>query len=550
MAVELHIDEAEGQVQRGCSLFDVAEELGVRVPTSCGGKGKCRECMVEVTGGMELLCPRSEAETHLDGSFRLSCQARVAAESGTIECHTLRRGTIRIEEGFTPAPGVARKYELKPAVVRDGDAILLDGERIDQASGPIHGLAIDLGTTTVVLRLIDLESGDVLATQSFENPQRFGGSDVLARVSYDTTHKGKLLRRVLLGYLGHAIEGFDCDPRSIYEVVLAGNSIMRDLFFGLDVYSLGQMPYRSLTEHEFREGRRDSTVLSMTGRKSGLPIHENGRVYILPIISSHVGADTAACLLAIDIANEERLVGLMDIGTNTELVVGNKDRLHAASCPAGPAFEGGSISCGMPGLEGAIERVRLSDNGNIELGVIGDGPPCGICGSGLVDLASELLRTGRMNRVGRLTDDSDRFVVDAARGIHLSEADIGQLAQAKAANVAGLHLVHRNYGIEFDDLEVLYLAGGFSRHLDLDAARNIGLIPNLPDDRIVQIGNASLEGAAIALRSVSRRKEIEALVKTIEHIELETFSEFFHFFAEGVQFAPFNSLGREEEIVR
>src|SRR3974390_1028840 len=179
-------------------------------------------------------------------------------------------------------------------------------------------------------------------------------------------------------------------------MVVVGNSTMRDLFFRQNVYTIGQSPYRSITEIEMAQGKRGSTSLVETGRRCLLPIHPEARVYGAPIISGHVGADAAACMLAGGMAREERLSAVMDIGTNTELIVGNRHRILAASCPAGPAFEGGAIACGMPALEGAIESVRIAETGEFQLEVIGGGAPSGICGSGLVDLTSELLRTGRM----------------------------------------------------------------------------------------------------------------------------------------------------------
>nr|MBA3297495.1 DUF4445 domain-containing protein [Acidobacteriota bacterium] len=296
--------------------------------------------------------------------------------------------------------------------------------------------------------------------------------------------------------------------------------------------------YRSITEIDMAEGKRTTTSLTTTGRRSLLPIHPNARVYGLPIISGHVGADAAACLLAVDLAHEDRLVAVMDIGTNTELLVGNRHRLLAASCPAGPAFEGGAIACGMPGLEGAIEEVTLNDDGTFRLGVIGGGAPEGICGSGLVDLMSELVRTGRMNAMGRFDESVDRVTLDADRGVYFLENDASELAQAKGANVAGLQVVFSHYGIEFDDIAVFYLAGGFGRHLKKEASKRIGLIPNLSDAKIVQVGNAALEGATIALVSRSRRQEVEALVKRVEHCRLETHPEFFDFFVDGCQFRP------------
>src|SRR6185436_16819114 len=186
------------------------------------------------------------------------------------------------------------------------------------------------------------------------------------------------------GYLGHAIADLPVDPQTIYDVVLAGNSTMRDLFFRQSVYTIGQNPYRSITEIELAEGKRTTTSLTTTGRRSLLPIHPNARVYGLPIISGHVGADAAACMLAMDLEHEDRLVAIMDIGTNTELILGNRRRILAASCPAGPAFEGGAIRCGMPALDGAIEDVVIDGQGALRCRVIGDTPAEGICGSGLV----------------------------------------------------------------------------------------------------------------------------------------------------------------------
>jgi uncharacterized 2Fe-2S/4Fe-4S cluster protein (DUF4445 family) len=230
----------------------------------------------------------------------------------------------------------------------------------------------------------------------------------------------------------------------------------------------------------------------------------------------------------------------MDIGTNTELVVGNRHKVLAASCPAGPAFEGGQIAFGMPGLPGAIEKVVIRDDGRVEATVIGGGPAEGICGSGLVDLLGELLRTGRMNALGRFEDAGRAFVVaaDGDQAVTFSEGDVNALAQAKGANVAGLQIAFAEYGIDYSQLDVFYLAGGFGRHLNLESAKRIGLIPNLPSEKIVQVGNASIEGACLALLSRAKRAELEALVKRVRHCRLETHPGFFDFFVEGCQFGP------------
>jgi uncharacterized 2Fe-2S/4Fe-4S cluster protein (DUF4445 family) len=538
--VAVTINGQTTQAADGTSLFDCAGGIGIPVPTSCRKQGKCKECIVEVTEGLDRLTDPTEQERHLKGNFRLSCQARVGA--GPIRCHTMRRANLRIERHAFGLP-LGRDGALEPAVTREGDRILIDGTEIARGTGPIYGIAMDLGTTTIVLRIFDLESGEQIADTSFENPQRFGGSDVMARISYDGEHRG-LLMRTLSGYLTRAIEEFPVDPRSIYEMVVVGNSTMRDLFFGQSVYSIGQSPYRSITEIEMAEGKRRTTSLTSTGRRCLLPIHPEARVYGAPIISGHVGADAAACMLAVDIAHEDRLIAVMDIGTNTELILGNRHRILAASCPAGPAFEGGAIACGMPALDGAIEDVVLASDGTFELGIIGDTAPQGICGSGLVDLLSELLRTGRMNSMGRFEEDGQRITVDAASDIFFLEGDVNELAQAKGANVAGLQVVCSQYGIDFDEIELFYLAGGFGRHLKVPASRRIGLIPDLPDARIVQAGNAAIEGACIALLSRSRRQELEELVARVEHCRLETHPSFFDYFVEGCQFKGVESANR------
>jgi len=540
MAVTLTINGKSIPADGGLSLFDQAEALGIDVPTSCRKQGKCKECMVEIVEGIDSLSPLAEPERHLKGNFRLSCQTYVTGESGHVRCHTMRRGHMRIESGAEGMPATELPFELDPAVTRDGDRILIDGIEVDQSTGPIHGLAMDLGTTTVVLRLIDLETGRLIADTSFENPQRFGGSEVMSRISYDTDHPGRLLMRTLAGYLSHAIEKFPVDPRSIYEMVVVGNSTMRDLFFWQSVYSIGQSPYQSITEIEMADGQRATTSLTQTGQHSLLPIHPKARVYGAPIISGHVGADAAAGMLAADLANETRMIAIMDIGTNTELIVGNRDRILAASCPAGPAFEGGAIACGMPALDGAIEEVRINGDGDFSLGVIGDVKPEGICGSGLIDVLSELLRTDRMNERGRFEDDLHCIGLykDEDQSVYLLESDVNELAQAKGANVAGLHAVFSTYGIDFEDIDIFYLAGGFGRHINVEAAKRIGLVPNLPEEKIVRAGNTAIEGATIALLSKKKRQELEEMVKRVEHCRLETHPNFFEFFVEGCQFKP------------
>ena len=212
------------------------------------------------------LSPLAEPEQHLKGNFRLSCQTFVTADERAC---SLPHHAARAHAHRAPCAGAAgeqsAQLQLDPAVTRDGDRILIDGVEVDRSTGPIHGIAMDLGTTTVVLRLMDLESGELIADTSFENPQRFGGSEVMSRIAYDTEHPGRLLMRTLAGYLSHAIEKFPVDPKTIYEMVVVGNSTMRDLFFWQSVYSIGQSPYQSITEIEMAEGKRATTSLDADG---------------------------------------------------------------------------------------------------------------------------------------------------------------------------------------------------------------------------------------------------------------------------------------------
>src|SRR5262245_10166390 len=248
MSISLHFNGKSSPDGRGASLFECAEALGINVPTSCRKQGKCKECLVEIVEGMACLSAPTPAEQHLKGNFRLSCCTRIEAETGVVRCHTMRRGEMKIERHALNLPVETTQLKLDPAITRDGDRILLDGVEIDRNTGPIHGIAMDLGTTTVVLRLLNLETGEVVADSSFENPQRFGGSDVMARIQYDTEDGTHLLQRTLAGYLSHAIEELPVDPKTIYEMVVAGNSTMRDMFFRLNVHSIGQSPYQSITE--------------------------------------------------------------------------------------------------------------------------------------------------------------------------------------------------------------------------------------------------------------------------------------------------------------
>ncbi len=521
-------------LEAGKTIFDYADDLAVQVPTSCGRTGHCHECVVEIRRGMDALRPRNDVESFLRENYRLACQAVVEDARATIEFSPLRRkpkilSTTR-QKSLDPDPLVSRR----------GDVVYYDGEAIDRYRGHLYGIAIDLGTTTVVMDLVDLTTGKSVHVSSFENPQRFGGSDVMHRISYDGEFQGEL-QKAVVNAINHEIlelgRRFRFVRQEIYEVVVAGNSTMRDILFRLDVQSIGQRPYKSGVEHAYLEGERDTTSLLEGTRRLGLRANPRAKVYGMPLIASHVGADTAADLVAMDIASQEGLVMLVDVGTNTEVVVGSPERLLTASCPAGPAFEGGLIRYGMPGYEGAIESIRL-DNGAFEYRTIGQVEPEGICGSGLIDLLAELRRHERMAPKGMFADRSYEVMVVPEYGITLSREDASNLAQAKAANYCGQFILMRHLGIGPEDIDMLYLAGGFANYVNVQNAIEIGFLAPVAEDRVVKIGNAAVQGAREVLLSREKRASVEALVKKIEHVELETTPDFFEVFVEGCQFKP------------
>ena len=384
-------------LEAGKTLFDYADDLAVRVPTSCNRNGECHECIVEVRRGMDALEPLNDTEEFLRENYRLACQARVINIEADIEFNVLRRQPRILTESIQ-----RDDIDLDPLTVREGDNIIFKGDVppaanppapfakrkgarkseanfagdarggagggpriVDRYRGRILGIAADIGTTTVAMNLVDLETGDILYTASFENPQRFGGSDVMNRISYDTgTYRGEL-KAVLISSInyeiGEMVRALKIRRRHIVEFVAVGNTTMRDILFGIDVEPIGQKPYKSHIEDDFRNGKRDTTALNRQAHELGIRINPNANIYSGPLIASHIGSDVAADLLTIAIDQQTDPILLIDIGTNTEIIAGNKNQLHAASCPAGPAFEGGNVTYAMPGYNGAVERVVIPD---------------------------------------------------------------------------------------------------------------------------------------------------------------------------------------------
>ena len=519
----------------GRTLFEQTEELATVVPTSCRFSGRCRECVVGVNLGAEALSPPTGAEAFLKPPYRLACQARVERDDLDLEITVLRR-RLQI---VTSSTGTAD--ELEPVVTRVGDEVRHAGERIDAYRGGIYGVALDLGTTTVVFELVDLETGATVETVALENPQRFGGSDVISRIAYDGGPYHGELRHAVRRALNHELKRIYSERgiarQAVYEVVIVGNPTMRDLFFGLDVSSIGLRPFWSPTEHEYRAGKRPTTAITALAHEVGILVNPQARVFGGPLIGCHVGADVAADLLAVGFEDLEGPVMLVDVGTNSEVVVGHQGRYVAASSPAGPAFEGGLIRHGMQAAEGAIQAVWAND-GTIAWRTIGDLEPEGICGSGLVDALAVTRRLGWMDPDGRFAGNVPELPIAPEHDIGLTRSDASQLAQAKAANASGQALLLEVLRLTPGDLRGMYLAGGFAQYIDVRNAVDIGFMIPVPGDRVHKIGNASLRGARAMLLSGRRRAALDQFVRRIEHIELEEMPSFFDRFVDGCRFTP------------
>ncbi len=526
------------QLTPGKTVFDYADDLAVQVPTSCFRTGQCHECIVEIKRGMDSLQPPNEAETFLRDNYRLACQAVVLDVDTDIEFTPLRRTPRILTHTVT---NDSETPELNPRVSRRDGVVYYNDEPIDRYRGHLYGLAIDLGTTTVVANLVDLETGKTVSVSSFENPQRFGGSDIMNRISYDGEFHGEL-RRSLIAALNSEImdmcDRHDFVRQEIYEIVVAGNTTMRDIFFKQDVQSIGQKPYKSIIEHEYRDGVRSTTALTEKTRRLGIRANPKAIVVSLPLIASHVGADVAADLISIDIPSTDEIIMLVDVGTNTEVIVGNAKKMVAASCPAGPAFEGGGIEYGMPAYPGAIESLKW-DGRQFSYETIESETPQGLCGSGLISLLAELRRNDMMSPKGVFAERKQRIMsVLPEHGITLSRDDASNLAQAKAANYCGQYIVLRHFGCVPEDIKTLFLAGGFANYVNLQDAVDIGFLAPIREANVVKVGNAAVAGATAVLLSEKKLADIEALVKNIEHIELETTPDFFDIFVEGCQFKP------------
>jgi len=614
-----------GHFAVGTPLLQAARSLGVDIDSVCGGRGLCGRCQVlvaegefakhGVTSSSGSLSPFSEPEErfskrmHLAEGRRLSCSARVQADvvidvPATSQVHrqvvrkeadaraidlnpVVRLHYVQVKQPDMQDPSgdlrrlfeaLESEWELKDlscdlSVLQTLQPILRAGawavtvavhaakHIIGVWSGlheRVYGLAVDIGSTTIAAHLCDLTSGDVVASAGTMNPQIRFGEDLMSRVSYSMMNPGgaalmtTAVREALTGLAADVARQAGIAPEDILEATLVGNPIMHHLVLGIDPVELGGAPFALATDNSL-ELRADAIDFQL---------NRNARVYVLPCIAGHVGADAAAMVLSERPDLGEEMTLLVDVGTNAEIVLGNKRRLLACSSPTGPAFEGAQISCGQRAAPGAVERVRIdrerleprfkvigcdlwSDEPGFEAATAATGIT-GICGSGIIEVIAEMYLAGIINQDGvldgRLASRTPRIVPNGrtfAYNLHqgavemkITQTDVRAIQLAKAALYAGVALLMERLGIEHVDR--IRLAGAFGSHIDVKYAAILGMIPDCDLAAVRSAGNAAGTGARIALLDGAARGVIEALVRGIEKVETAIEPRFQHHFVEAM----------------
>ena len=617
MALSLRVSESRGDeparevsVTAGASVLTALHDARIDVTATCGGRGRCTSCRIKFVAGVPPP-PTIADEVQLgddqvrDG-YRLACQCRlaesaaiwlapplaeesfqilgpgaapasatgIAIAAGVVKQlvkvalpHDEHHQTSDLEQlaaavGVAPEAVGARVLATLPATLRDDPAgvtvttfegRVLAVERGD-TSAMKFGLAIDIGTTSVVSTLLELESGEPLASVSSLNPQSVFGGDLMSRIAFaqfNPTNLRKLQMRII-GLLNRHIEQLAAEsgvlPRWIYKVVVVGNTCMHHLLLGIDPSYVGLAPYAPVMRH----------ACSLAAHELFLKIAPEARVCLLPLVAGFVGADAVAVALATRIGEGGRVRIAVDIGTNGEVLLGSGERLLACSAPAGPALEGAQIRHGMRGALGAIDRVTVNEN--IQLHTIGETAALGICGSGLIDLLAGLLDAGVIDSTGLIQVErretlppalrervvmrgEERQVIvarageaGAAREIVLTQDDVRQVQLAKGAIASGIAMLQRVSGVPWSDIGELMLAGGFGNYISIASALRIGLIPSLPVERIRYVGNAASLGAQVCLLSEPERARAVALARRIEHVSLAAHPDFEQVFVDCMNF--------------
>ncbi|HEV8462249.1 MAG TPA: ASKHA domain-containing protein [Gaiellaceae bacterium] len=577
----------EARVPAGTTLFDCASWNGVAIDSTCGGHGTCKKCKVKVVSGRQDVSsvdPRAFTPAQLHDGWRLACRA-LAEEDLVVEVPPLQ---TRPKAALA---GVGRHVILRPAVQKrhlqlteptledqtsdlervlaamddvelrvplavvqglgktlrdaswDVTAVFVDDVLVDVEPGDTSSrrfaIAFDLGTTTVVATLLDLETGQPAAVRSTLNAQQPFGADVISRISATMLDPDALAllraraHETLEQLTAEVCEEADVDPREVYEIVVAGNVTMIQLALGIDPEPLSMAPFTIAAR---RLPQTQATDL-------GVRVHERAPAVLFPALGAYVGPDIVAGVLATGLTLDKRTRLFIDVGTNSEIVLGSSERALATAAPAGPAFEAAQIRCGMRAAEGAIEGVRIVD-GEVALTVIGDVAPVGLCGSGLVDAVAELVGAGILDHSGRFVlDSSERLqkigeenIFYLSDEVFLSQRDVRELQFAKASIATGWAILCNEMGVDPREISQVLLGGSFGSYLTAASAVKIGLVPKLPLTRIVAAGNVAGEGAKIAALSVTERAAANAVLDEVSYVELSGRADFNDLFIDQLAF--------------
>ncbi len=594
------------RVPPGVTVFDAASWNGIAIDSTCGGHGTCKKCRVRIADGsvpISKLDVRAFDQGDLENGWRLACRAEAQSDL-VIDVPPLvtrpKAATVGVGRQVILHPAVQKRYvelelpslqdqrtdvqrlldavddlELRvetgvlrglPKTLRDSgfrvtcvivDDLLIDVEPGD-TSERLHGIAFDLGTTTVVATLLDISTGTPVAVRSMLNKQQPFGADVISRISATMLDPTALERlrglacETLQELASEVCEHGEVGPSEVYEVALAGNATMTQLALGIDPEPIGVAPFIMVAP----------AYPDMPAAELGLSLHPRARATIFPALGAYVGGDIVSGLLATGMTRDKRLRLFIDVGTNCEIALGSAERLVCTAAPAGPAFEAASIRCGMRAADGAIEVVRIRDDA-VELEVIGETDPVGICGSGLVDAVAELVGAGLLDLSGRFSPnekaaeiapslsrrlvarpDGERIFVlhwqgedgDIENAVYLSQRDVRELQFAKASIATGWSLLIEELGIDVSEIQQVLLAGSFGSYLSPASAVRIGLVPKLALPRIVSAGNVAGEGAKMALLSMQERHAATAMLTEVEYVELSDRQDFNDRFVEELAF--------------
>jgi uncharacterized 2Fe-2S/4Fe-4S cluster protein (DUF4445 family) len=597
--------EREVRVPGGVNVFDAASWNGIAIDSTCAGHGTCKKCLVRVLDGQLPAGPldqRALSAEQLRQGWRLACRATPTGDL-RVEVPPMatrpKAATVGVGRQVILRPAVQKRLvtlteptladqlpdvdrllaaiddlELRvdlhalrelPQALRRNDytatAVIVDDVLIGVEGGDTtahsYGLAVDLGTTTVVATLLDLSTGTPVAVASMLNKQQVFGGDVISRISATMLDPLALARltqaahATLAELVAEVCEEASIPPQQVYEVALAGNATMVHLALGIDPEALGVAPF-VMTADRWPD---------LTAADLGITVHPRARAYVFPALGAYVGGDIVAGMLASGMDRDRRLRLFIDVGTNCEIVLGDSSRLVSTAAPAGPAFEGASIRCGMRAADGAVEAVTVTAD-DVRLQVIGDVPALGLCGSGLVDAVAGLVGIGLLDASGRLLDAAaarqshsglaDRLVEvagervfvlhwkgapgDAEDAVFLSQRDVRELQFAKAAIATGWRLLIEELGVEVEDIQQVLLAGSFGSYLSPASAIRIGLVPKVPLLRIVSAGNVAGEGAKMTLLSLRERAGAQTLLEEVRYVELSDRPDFNDLFVDQLSF--------------